>query len=110
MRLVRLAQLLALVSAISLVWTTGASAMTCRDWNRLAGGQKASAVDGMIRDAMASQGGRSYGVNRGAIERCLYRKARNIEYDFDDACASSRTAGMQALNAIFKNFIWTCVD
>ncbi len=64
----------------------------------------------MIRSAMAGQGGRSYGVNRGAIERCLYGQSRNIEYDFDDACANSRTASMQALNTIFKNYIWTCVD
>ncbi len=106
----RLVRFLVLVSAISLVWTTAASAMTCRDWNRLAGGQKASAVDGMIGDAMASQHGRSYGVNRGAIGRCLYGQALNIEYDFDDVCASSRTARMQALNTIFKNYIWTCVN
>ncbi len=106
----RLIRLLVLVSAISLVWTSAASAMTCRDWNRLAGGQKANAVDGMIRGAIAGQGGRSYGVNRGAIERCLYGQARNIEYDFDDVCADSRTASMQALNTIFKNYIWTCVN
>ena len=105
-----LVRLLVLVSAISLVWTTAASARTCQDWNRLGVGQKPSAVDGMIRDAMASQRGRSYGVSRGAIERCLYGQARNIEYDFDDGCANSRTAGMQALNTIFKNYIWTCVN
>ena len=110
MRWVRLVRLLVMVSAISLVWASSASAMSCRDWNRLAGGQKASAVDGMIRDTLAGQRGRSYGVNRGAIERCLYGEARNIEYDFDDACANSRTASMQALNVIFKNYIWTCVD
>ena len=106
----RLVRFLVWVSVISLVWTPAASAMTCRDWNRLGGGQKASAVDGMIRDAVASQRGRSYGVSRGAIERCLYGQARNIEYAFDDGCANSRTAGMQALNTIFKNYIWTCVN
>ena len=109
MRWVRLVRWLAVVSAISLVWASAASAMSCRDWNRL-GGQKASAVDEMIRDTLAGQRGRSYGVNRGAIERCLYGEARNIEYDFDDTCANSRTASMQALNVLFKNYIWSCVN
>ncbi len=106
----RFIRLLILVSAISSVWTSPASAMTCRDWNRLADGQKASAIDGMIQDAIASQRGRSYGVNRGAIGRCLDASSRNIQYDFDDACANSRTASMQALNNIFKSYIWSCVN
>ena len=97
-----------LLSAISLVSATSASAMTCRDWDRLEGGEKASAIDGMIQDALASQKGRSYGVNRGAIGRCMFGEARNIEYDFDDACLGR--PGMQALNAIFKNYIWSCVN
>ncbi len=96
-----LVRLLVLVSAISLVWTSAASAMSCQGWNGLAAWQKPDAVDSMIRSAMAGQRGRSYEVNRGAIERCLYGQSRNIEYDFDDACASSRTASMQALNTIF---------
>ena len=33
----------------------------------------------------------------------------NREYDFDDACADSRTAGMQALNNVFKDYLWSCV-
>ncbi len=106
----RFIRLLVLVSAISSVWTSPASAMTCRDWNRLAGGQKASAIDGMIQDALASQRGRSYDFKRGAIGRCMDGSARNIEYDFDDACADSRTASMQALNNIFKDYIWACVN
>jgi len=103
-------RLLILVMAISLVWTSAASAMSCQGWNGLAAGKKSDAVDSMIRSAMAGQRGRSYGVNRGAIERCLLGEARNIEYDFDDVCASSRTASMQAINNIFKNYIWTCVN
>jgi len=102
-------RLLLLVSAISSVWAGPASAMTCRDWNRLADGQKASAIEGMIQDAIASQRGRSYGVNRGAIGRCLDGSARDIQYAFDDACANSRTTSMQALNNIFKRYIWSCV-
>ncbi len=105
-----LVRLLILVMAISLVGTNAANAMSCQGWNGLAAGQKPDAVDSMIRSAMAGQRGRSYGVNRGAIERCLRGEARNIEYDFDDVCASSRTASMQAINNIFKNYIWTCVN
>ena len=63
----------------------------------------------MIRSAISGQGGRQYRINRGALERCLYGQARNIELDFDDACADSRTASMQALNRIFKDYIWSCV-
>ena len=108
--MMRFVGVLVLVSAISLVCSVPASAMTCRDWSRLASEQKASAIDGMIRDALASQKGRSYGVNRGAIGRCLHASARTIEYDFDDTCADSRTASMQALNNLFKNYIWGCAN
>ena len=106
----RFIRLLVLVSALSSVWTSPASAMTCQKWNRLSDGQKPSVIDDMIQDAIASQRGRSYGVNRGAIGRCLDSSSRNIQYDFDDACADSRTASMQALNNIFKSYIWNCVN
>ncbi len=105
-----LVRLVVLVLAISLVWTSAASAMNCQNWNRLAAGQKPTEVDSMIRSAVAGQRGRSYEVNRGAIERCLLGQARNIEYEFDDACGNSRTASMQAINTIFKNYIWACVN
>lgn len=64
----------------------------------------------MISGAISGNGGRQYQVNRGQIERCLLRSVENIGYDFDDACADSSTAGMQALNNIFKNYIWSCVN
>ena len=83
--------------------------MSCGDWNRLGDEQTPFAIEGMIQDAIASQRGRSYGVNRGAIGRCLDGSARDIQYDFDDACANSSTASMQALNNIFKRYIWSCV-
>jgi hypothetical protein len=35
---------------------------------------------------------------------------RNITYDFDDTCADSSRAGKQALNTLFKNYVWTCVN
>jgi hypothetical protein len=103
-------RLMVLVAAISLAWTTSAGAMTCREWNRLLPDQKASSIDRMIADALASQKGRNFQINRGAIGRCLYDSARDILYDFDDTCASSRTSGMQALNTLFKNYIWSCVN
>jgi hypothetical protein len=99
-----------LVSAISLFFTSAASSMTCRDWTRLGEGQKSAAIDDMIRSAVAGQGGRSYGVNRAAVERCMYGESRNIEYDFDDTCSDSRSVSMQALNTLFKHYIWNCVN
>ncbi len=106
----RFIRFLVLVSVIASVWTSPASAMNCQKWNQLSDGQKPGVIDDMIQDAIASQRGRSYGVNRGAIGRCLSSSARDIQYDFDDTCANSRTASMQALNNIFKNHIWNCVD
>ncbi len=71
-------------------------------------GQKSATIDRMIQGAVSGSGGRQYHVERGAVGRCLQGYARSIEYDFDDACADSRTAGMQALNRIFKDYIWSC--
>lgn len=106
----RFIRLLVLLSAVSLLWTAPASAMGCRDWSRLGYDQKPGVINGMIQDAISGQKGRSYHVNRNAIARCLQSRARDIEYEFDDACASSRTSGMQALNHIFKDYIWSCVN
>ena len=47
-------------------------------------------------------------VGRAGVGRCLDRYARQIEYDFDDACESSR-AGMNALRGILKHYIWGCI-
>jgi hypothetical protein len=93
----------------TLLWAAPAGATSCRDWERSSSEEKASIVDDMIRSAISGQRGRGYQVNRGQIERCLQGSARNIEYDFDDACSDSRSAGMQALNKIFKDYIWSCV-
>jgi len=87
-----------------------ALAISCSNWSRLAPDQKQQAIDDMIQSAITGQRGRQYQVNRRAIERCLYGQASNIELDFDDACADSRTASMQALNRIFKEYIWSCVE
>jgi hypothetical protein len=62
----------------------------------------------MIESAVSGSGGRQYQVDRGAIARCLQGYAQAIEDDFDGACADSRSAGMQTLNRIFKDYIWSC--
>jgi hypothetical protein len=89
---------------------TPAAAIDCRTWGRLGPGQKEATVYDLIETAASGNRGRQFQVNRGAIERCLQRNVNNIIYDFDDACAASRSANRQALNTLFKNYIWTCVN
>jgi hypothetical protein len=103
---------LAVFSVLLLVLVSAppAHATNCQSWGRLGPAQKRATVDRMTRDALAGSGGRSYRVDRAAISRCLERSEQSIQYDFDSACADSRTAGMQALNAIFKQYIWSCVQ
>ncbi|MCH7643623.1 MAG: hypothetical protein IH974_02220 [Myxococcales bacterium] len=98
-----------LVSLALILFATPAAAIGCQEWKRLGPGQKEPAVYDLIETAVSGSRGRQYQVNRGAIERCLRRNARNIAYEFDDICADSRRASMQALNKLFKNYIWTCV-
>lgn len=92
----------------ALLWPPTASAMKCSQWTRLTHDQKYDAIARMIDDAIAGQGGRQYRVNRNAVGRCLDGQIQNILYDFEDTCADSSRAGMQALNKIFKNYIWDC--
>ncbi len=89
---------------------TPAAAINCRTWERLGPGQKETLVYDLIETTVSGSRGREYQVNRCAIERCLQRNTRNIAYDFDDTCADPSRAGMQALNTLFKNYIWTCVN
>jgi hypothetical protein len=98
------------VLGATLLWAAPAGATNCRDWDRASPAMKTALVENMISSAISGNRGREYQVNRGQIERCLQRSAQNIGYDFDDACADSRSAGMQALNNIFKNYIWSCVN
>ena len=86
-----------------------AGATNCRDWDRASPAKKTAIVENMIHSAIAGQRGREYQVKRGQIERCLQRSVQNIGYDFDDARADARSAGMQALDNIFKHYIWSCV-
>jgi hypothetical protein len=103
----RLAAFVALL--LMLLSAPPAHATDCHTWGRLGPAQKSATVDRMIQNALAGSGGRSYHVDRVAVSRCLERSAQSIQYDFDGACADSRSAGMQALNSIFKDYIWSCV-
>ena len=107
MLLLRIARI---ASLVLIVFATPAAAIDCRTWERLGPGQKEAAVYDLIETTVSGSRGRQYQVNRGAIERCLQRSARNITYDFDDTCANSRSAGKQALNTLFKNYVWSCVN
>ena len=99
------------MAGLALVLVAGAnaaSAIGCRDWMRLDDAQKMATVDGMIGDLLGSQRGRQYDVHRGAIGRCLSANAEQMSYDFDDVCSNSRSAGMQAIQSVFKSYVWSC--
>ncbi len=98
-----------LLVALVLCGASPAHATSCSDWNRLYENQKVPTVYSMIDAAVAGSGGRSMGVSRSAVARCLERRAEEISYAFDDTCGDARTAGMQAVNRVFKSYIWSCV-
>jgi hypothetical protein len=93
----------------SLLLAAPASAVTCPNWVRLGGEQRAATIDGMIQRVVRSQVAQQYNVSKQRVARCLERSAQRIEDDFDDACSDRRTAGMQALNNIFNKYVWSCV-
>jgi hypothetical protein len=97
------------VLGVTLLWAAPAGAVNCRDWDRASPARKTALIENMINSAISGNKGREYQVNRGQIARCLQNSAHNIGYDFDDACADARSAGRQALNSIFKNYVWSCV-
>lgn len=97
-----------LVFLIAVSLSAPSSAMTCPEWERMGAGQKSASIDRMIQGAIAGSRGRQYHVDRAAVGRCLESYAQSIGYDFDGACADSRTASRTALNRIFKDYIWTC--
>ena len=96
-----------------LVWVlapSAAYATSCRDWNRMSEQQQWSRIDRMISDAITGQKGRSYRVNRNAIGRCLADNSEAMFWDFSDICSDSSRGGMRAINARFKDYLWTCVN
>jgi hypothetical protein len=98
----------ALGLALGLVLAGPASATNCRSWLRLNAAQKEATVLGMIDDALGSNRARQYSVNREAIARCLLANGSQMMIAFDDVCSDSRTADMQAINRIFKGYVWSC--
>ena len=64
----------------------------------------------MIDDAMTGQRARQYQVNRAAIGRCLEGYVESMYWDFTDTCEDTRTARGGAINRIFKNYIWSCLE
>ncbi len=102
MRIALLSMLLVLLAP------PAAQAISCQTWNGLGPAQKSQQVEGLIQQAVRGSGGRQLtSVGRASVERCLRGSARRIEYDIDDACASSR-AGMNTLRVILKDYIWSC--
>ena len=85
-----------------------ASAIGCREWMRLDAAGKEAAIDDMIGAVVGGQRVRQYGVNRGALGRCLYSQVPDMAIDFDDTCSDSRNANMQAIPTRFKNYVWSC--
>ena len=85
-----------------------ASAMSCRHWLRLNAAQKEAKVHAMIDDALRSNRGRQYDINRGAIGQCLGANASQMAANFDGVCSDSRSADMQAINKVFKTWVWSC--
>jgi hypothetical protein len=93
----------------TLLALNSAHAASCDHWLRLDADEKASTVVRMIDDALAGNRGRKYDVNREAIARCLHSRAAEMTIAFDDVCASSRSAGMQAIREVFDTYVWSCV-
>jgi len=103
--------LLAIAGALAVGFAAdagSAAAISCREWLRLDDAGKEAAIDEMIGDVVGGQRVRQYGVNRGALGRCLYAAVPDMAIDFDDACSDSRTANMQAIQTRFKNYVWSC--
>jgi hypothetical protein len=79
-----------LVALVSLfLFTSTAHAINCGTWTRLSPEQKTQTIDQMIQDAMRSNKARTY---------------------IDGACARGGRTGMQALNNLFRNYIWSCAQ
>ncbi|MBW2289702.1 MAG: hypothetical protein JRG90_18020 [Deltaproteobacteria bacterium] len=104
----RFSRIVFVLTALAFLTAAPAQATSCGKWDRMGAGQKSATIDRMIESVISGSGGRQYHVDRGAIGRCLWGYAQSIEYDFDAACADSRSAGMQALNGIFKEYVWSC--
>jgi hypothetical protein len=104
-------RLLASALAVLLVAASASPALatSCQRWRRLTEDQRWDRIYRMIDDAITSQRSRQYQVNRAAIGRCLETKVEPMYWEFEDTCSNPSTARSQAINRIFKNYIWSCL-
>jgi hypothetical protein len=109
-RLARAGLALVVTLFLAAVVVQPALAISCQQWSRLSEADRFATVESMIDRAIDGQSGRQYNINRNAVARCLDQRISRIVIDFDDTCADSRTAGMSALNNLFKEYIWACVN
>jgi hypothetical protein len=100
----------AIVIAVLSTSAHPALASSCQSWRRMTESQRWDRIYQMIDDAMASQRGREYEVNRAAIGRCLEGHVESMYWDFTDTCEDSSTARAQAVSRIFKNYVWSCIQ
>ena len=98
-----------LIALIVLFLSAGsAEAVSCRDWDRMSDSAKRQTVAIMIQDAVQSSAAGQYRVSPARVARCLEGQINAILNDFDDTCFAG-SAGLQALNNIFRSYIWSCV-
>ena len=105
--LVRLAVMLLILASAAPVEARG---IRCSTWDRLGPNQKSQEVSRLIDEIISSSRGRQFNVNRAAVQRCLERQSRNIQYEFDDICSEGRRANLQALDTALKHYVWSCVN
>jgi hypothetical protein len=98
-----------LLSLVALLIAAPAGATRCPTWVKMSPDEKSATIASMIDRAVAGSGGRNRQIDRAAVGRCMDDQSREIEFAFDNACSDSRSAGMQALNRTFKDFVWSCV-
>ena len=99
-----------LVLLISLGPASAAQAIRCSTWTRLGPNQRAQEIYQLIDRGIDGSAARRYNINRARVQDCLERSVRQIELDFDGACAEGSRADMQALNRIFKHYAWSCLQ
>jgi hypothetical protein len=98
-----------LLGLVVLALASPAGATRCPAWVNMSPDEKSATIASMIDRAVAGSGGRNRQIDRAAVGRCMEDQSQEIEFAFDNACSDSRSAGMQALNRTFKDFIWSCV-
>lgn len=103
------AQRLAAVALLLLAVPLPAHAIRCSEWTRLGPAQRQATITNMIDTGLQSSRARRYDINPARTRQCLMRSIPDIEIEFDGACGSGRSAGLQALNNIFKTYAWSCV-